>query len=210
MKKNTSAIRKPLADLQLKAKARQALKLAEIREALLAAGYRTTEEQAFVLRVSRSTAWALLNRDKRAGPSSVVLKRILSSPNLPPVVRRKVNEFIREKIAGRYGHGKARVRWFRDQFYASDEVAPPFPINGSDGRARGMIVELSVITCPHCGHAATQRMPTVACRIVYDCGGCGGRLKPLPNDCCVFCSYGSVVCPPVQVGTVRRNPTTSP
>jgi hypothetical protein len=116
MKKNTSAIRKPLTDLQLKAKARQASKLAEIREALIAAGYRTTEEQAFALRVNRSTAWALLNRDKRAGPSSVVLKRILSSPNLPPVVRRKVNEFIREKIAGRYGMARLGCGGFAINF----------------------------------------------------------------------------------------------
>jgi hypothetical protein len=24
-------------------------------------------------------------------------------------------------------------------------------------------------------------------------------LKPKPGDCCVFCSYGSVACPPVQL-----------
>jgi hypothetical protein len=23
-------------------------------------------------------------------------------------------------------------------------------------------------------------------------------LKPLPGDCCVICSYGTVKCPPVQ------------
>jgi hypothetical protein len=23
-------------------------------------------------------------------------------------------------------------------------------------------------------------------------------LKPEPGDCCVFCSYGSVPCPPIQ------------
>jgi len=33
-----------------------------------------------------------LNRDKRAGPSAKVIKRILSSPNVPPAVRRKVEE----------------------------------------------------------------------------------------------------------------------
>ena len=32
----------------------------------------------------------------------------------------------------------------------------------------------------------------------YDCKGCGQRLKPHPGDCCVFCSYGSVPCPPIQ------------
>jgi hypothetical protein len=28
--------------------------------------------------------------------------------------------------------------------------------------------------------------------------GCGQRLKPKPGDCCVFCSYGDIVCPPRQ------------
>jgi hypothetical protein len=41
-------------------------------------------------------------------------------------------------------------------------------------------------------------MPTDACRFFYDCKGCGERLKPKAGDCCVFCSYGSVPCPPIQ------------
>jgi len=41
-------------------------------------------------------------------------------------------------------------------------------------------------------------MPADACLVVYDCEGCGKTLRPLPGDCCVFCSYGSVPCPPVQ------------
>ena len=32
----------------------------------------------------------------------------------------------------------------------------------------------------------------------YNCKGCGLELKPKPGDCCVFCSYGSVPCPPIQ------------
>ena len=57
----------------------------------------------------------------------------------------------------------------------------------------------STLTCPHCGHQTTETMPTDACQYFYDCKGCGALLKPLPGDCCVFCSYGSVPCPPVQV-----------
>src|SRR5262249_49802783 len=76
----------------------------------------TTDKQAGILGVGRSTAWALLNRDKRAGPSSIIIKRILASPKLPLAVRRKVNEYIEEKIAGLYGHRDDRRRWFRDQF----------------------------------------------------------------------------------------------
>ena len=41
-------------------------------------------------------------------------------------------------------------------------------------------------------------MPTDACQYFYDCTGCGALLKPLAGDCCVFCSYGDVPCPPIQ------------
>jgi hypothetical protein len=56
----------------------------------------------------------------------------------------------------------------------------------------------SILTCPDCGHQALETMPIDACQFFYDCKGCGKRLKPLPGDCCVFCSYGSVPCPPMQ------------
>jgi hypothetical protein len=56
----------------------------------------------------------------------------------------------------------------------------------------------SIISCPHCGHTATEQMPTNACQFFYTCKGCGRQLKPKPGDCCVFCSYGSVPCPPIQ------------
>jgi transcription elongation factor Elf1 len=57
----------------------------------------------------------------------------------------------------------------------------------------------STITCPACGHRAVETMPTDACQYFYRCKGCGARLKPMANDCCVFCSYGDVPCPPVQL-----------
>jgi hypothetical protein len=59
-------------------------------------------------------------------------------------------------------------------------------------------IELSTITCPKFGHQATERMPIDACQYFYVCKGCGTRFQPLAGDCCVFCSYGSVPCPPVQ------------
>src|SRR5215471_1092110 len=61
----------------------QASKIAEIRNALVSAGCDTTGKQAAALGVGRSTAHALLNRDRRAGPSARVVKRVLSSPTLP-------------------------------------------------------------------------------------------------------------------------------
>ena len=60
-----------------------------------------------------------------------------------------------------------------------------------------MIYE-SVITCPHCATAKSETMPTDACRFFYTCTGCGATLRPKPGDCCVFFSYGSVPCPPIQ------------
>jgi hypothetical protein len=56
----------------------------------------------------------------------------------------------------------------------------------------------STITCPDCGHAETEVMPTNACQYFYECKGCGVTLKPLKGDCCVYCSYGTVPCPPIQ------------
>ncbi|WP_082863277.1 MULTISPECIES: GDCCVxC domain-containing (seleno)protein [unclassified Oleiphilus] len=58
----------------------------------------------------------------------------------------------------------------------------------------------SKITCPNCGHHKTEVMPTDACVYFYECEGCKKLLKPNQGDCCVFCSYGSVKCPPIQQG----------
>ena len=61
------------------------------------------------------------------------------------------------------------------------------------------MVELkSTITCPECGHRSTETMPTDACQYLYSCKRCGHQMKPKQGQCCVFCSYGDVPCPPVQ------------
>ena len=59
----------------------------------------------------------------------------------------------------------------------------------------------SVIRCPECGAQRREVMPMDACQYFYDCTGCGALLKPKQGDCCVFCSYGTVPCPPKQAGT---------
>lgn len=60
------------------------------------------------------------------------------------------------------------------------------------------IVLDSTLTCPHCSYAKTERMPITACQWHYECENCHAVLQPKPGDCCVFCSYGSVPCPPRQ------------
>ena len=66
-----------------------------------------------------------------------------------------------------------------------------------------MIELQSTITCPHCGHRHTETMPTDFCQFFYDCKGCAELLKPKQGDCCVFCSYGTVPCPPIQEAKER-------
>jgi hypothetical protein len=56
----------------------------------------------------------------------------------------------------------------------------------------------STLTCPECGGVSTETMPTDACHYFYDCLHCGAVLRPLAGDCCVFCSYGDMPCPPIQ------------
>ncbi len=58
----------------------------------------------------------------------------------------------------------------------------------------------STLTCPHCGHQETELMPTTFCQFFYECKACHQLIRPLQGDCCVFCSYGDVKCPPIQLG----------
>ncbi len=60
------------------------------------------------------------------------------------------------------------------------------------------IILFSTLVCPECGHQELLEMPTDACQYYHQCSGCGLLLKPLAGDCCVFCSYGDVPCPPIQ------------
>jgi len=56
----------------------------------------------------------------------------------------------------------------------------------------------SIITCPVCNFKKEEEMPLDACQFFYKCEQCNTVLKPIPGDCCVFCSYGTEACPPVQ------------
>jgi hypothetical protein len=60
------------------------------------------------------------------------------------------------------------------------------------------VILLSVITCPACGNQREETMPTDACQYFYECTGCKTLLRPKAGDCCVFCSYGTIACPPIQ------------
>jgi hypothetical protein len=62
----------------------------------------------------------------------------------------------------------------------------------------GAVVLESTLTCPECGHVKDETMPTDACLWFYRCEGCHTLLRPKAGDCCVFCSYGTIKCPPMQ------------
>ncbi len=57
----------------------------------------------------------------------------------------------------------------------------------------------SILTCPLCSFTKKETMPTDACQYFYECENCKTIMKPQNNDCCVFCSYGTVPCPPIQL-----------
>ena len=60
------------------------------------------------------------------------------------------------------------------------------------------VIPESTITCPKCGHKQLETMPIASCQWFYECKACGVLLNPLQGDCCVFCSYGTTPCPPIQ------------
>ncbi|MHB1048440.1 MAG: GDCCVxC domain-containing (seleno)protein [Bacteroidota bacterium] len=61
----------------------------------------------------------------------------------------------------------------------------------------------STLVCPHCGQKRDELMPVDSCVYFYKCESCKKILKPKDGDCCVFCSYGSMVCPSKQTETQR-------
>ena len=79
---------------------------------------------------------------------------------------------------------------------ATADAGIRLPFTG-DLSMRAVTLE-SVLMCPRCGFAKAETMPTDACQFYYECENCKALLRPRPGDCCVFCSYGSVKCPPIQ------------
>lgn len=73
-------------------------------------------------------------------------------------------------------------------------------IHQKEASKSSQLILMSAITCPECGHLKEEIMPTNACQYFYECENCKHVLKPKPGDCCVYCSYGTVKCPPKQAG----------
>jgi hypothetical protein len=97
------------ADMKL----RQSAKIRELADAARAAGYLTLDEQAKVFGLARSTTWTIANASHKAsGLSASTINRMLAAPELPPLVRSKILEYVEEKTAGLYGGSKSQRRRF--------------------------------------------------------------------------------------------------
>src|ERR1700738_5124220 len=115
-------------------KERQLSKIREVAEALVTSGFVLLDDQAKVLGVPRSTAWVILHgRYKKSGLTPKVVERMLSSQELPPLVRSKIIEYGEEKASGLYGQTTPQThRFFSELALSSDtEVAAQENVLGS-------------------------------------------------------------------------------
>ena len=91
----------------------QRLKIEEIGRTLAECGFVTLDEQAYVLGLSRSTAWTVVRgTHKTSGLSAMTINRILATDHLPLRVRLKLLEYIAEKMSGAYGGQEHRLKAF--------------------------------------------------------------------------------------------------
>jgi hypothetical protein len=98
---------------QRELKARQSSKIREIGEALITAGFDSLNAQAKVFGLPRSTAWTILSaKHKGTGLCARIICRMLSSGELPVLVRAKIMEYAEEKAAGIYGGTERQRRRF--------------------------------------------------------------------------------------------------
>ncbi|MFO7799145.1 GDCCVxC domain-containing (seleno)protein [Rhodohalobacter sp.] len=61
----------------------------------------------------------------------------------------------------------------------------------------------SAISCPNCGQEHVEQMPEDSCQFFWECPSCGNIAKPQKGDCCVFCSYADIPCPPIQKSQIN-------
>ena len=72
-----------------------------IREALVASGYTSLDQQAKALGVHRSTAWTIIKATHKLGRlSRKTTVRILANPDTPPSVRAVIQQYLAERSIG--------------------------------------------------------------------------------------------------------------
>jgi hypothetical protein len=66
------------------------------------------------------------------------------------------------------------------------------------------IVGVCVVTCPVCKTQVQENMVSETPPQIYHCPVCLTWLSPKKGDHCIYDSYGSINCPPIQVEKRRR------
>jgi hypothetical protein len=61
------------------------------------------------------------------------------------------------------------------------------------------IVSDCVVTCPVCKTQVQEHMVSETLKLIYHCPVCLTWLSPKKGDHCIYDSYGSANCPPIQV-----------
>jgi hypothetical protein len=112
----------------------QSSKMRELKDVLVTAGFVALDEQAAALGLCRSTTWTIMRgAHKNSGLSVAVINRMLACPRLPGPVRAKLIEYVREKMAGCYGHSQAQLRRFADRLALPTNIvkSPALPTPAS-------------------------------------------------------------------------------
>ena len=84
-------------------------------------------------------------------------------------------------------------------------------VGRSFGYARGKspawqgIQRTCIITCPVCRKSVSEVMTHESLKRVYHCPQCLTWLAPKHGDHCIYDSYGSVKCPPLQLKAKEMN-----
>ena len=83
------------------ARIQQRLKIEAIGTTLAECGFVALDEQAYVLGLSRSTAWTVIRAmHKNSGLYAMTINRMLDTVRLPPRIRLKLLESVRKHHAG--------------------------------------------------------------------------------------------------------------
>ena len=113
-------------------KSKQCAKIKEIRTALISLGFLSLDEQAAVLGLGRSTAWAVMKGNHKAsGLSATILSRMLGAPGLPDAVGVRILEYVQEKAAGIYGHSHKQRQQFIARLSVSGAAGPVLKSSGA-------------------------------------------------------------------------------
>lgn len=111
------------------------------------------------------------------------------SSSSPSLFSFETNNWSRQKRKSWPDWSKLIVLPTNDLYWGQSWVAPE--IEGFES--------YSTLTCPKCVNKSKNLMPTNACQFLFDCPSCGALLSPKKGDCCVYCSFGDVKCPPIQL-----------